>query len=250
MATIHTPQQYAEIYQILQKHDNSRQIVDYIKQAILPEITPNAYLDIGAGEGKITRNLLQFFDQTTAVEPNPEYTNYLQKLPGLKVIDTLFQQVEMRDNFDFILCSHVMYHVAQDEWECFILKAYHQLKTGGKLMFVLPSDKGTHYRKCVQYNPNYLCYRLLTSIADRHRIPYNVHIDNARYTTKSLDEMYRICRFSILEDSFTLMRYQQLFNNGIGQFDKDVMDYAKTKQTNDGNYLLVLHPAFVVLDKP
>ncbi|WP_116963610.1 class I SAM-dependent methyltransferase [Fastidiosibacter lacustris] len=249
MATIHTPKQYAEIYKILQKHDNSKQIITHIQNTILPYIEKQYFLDIGAGEGKITQHFISQFQNNTAIEPNSNYTKILQNFPQLTVINDIFQNTFLSHKYNFILCSHVMYHVAEQEWERFVLKAYDQLEEKGRLMFVVPSDQGVHYDKCISYNPYYKCYKLLKNIAHKYEIPYQVTIDKAFYNTETLEEMYQICRFSIVEDSFNYDMYQQLLNNGIAEFDRDVLNYAKSTKINDTLYSLVIHPAFVTLYK-
>ncbi|WP_192485256.1 MULTISPECIES: class I SAM-dependent methyltransferase [Cysteiniphilum] len=250
MATIHTAEQYANIYKILQKHDNSKQIIDHITKEILPTINCNRFLDIGAGEGKITKKISPHFNNTLAIEPNPTYASLLKSIDNLTVINQTFQEVKLTEQYNFILCSHVLYHVDEKDWDAFALKAYKALAPGGVLMFVVPSNKGEHYEKCISYNPQYKCYKLLKAIANKHRINYRLEITDAFYNTTTLDEMYQICRFSILEDSFTYEMYQELLQKGIEPFNADVMDYAKRKYVDDDHYSLIIHPAFISFHKP
>ena len=250
MATIHTAEEYANIYKILQKHDNSKQIIDHIIKEILPKIDCNHFLDIGAGEGKITKEINQHFNNSLAIEPNPTYAHRLKAIDDLTVINQTFQETKLTEQHSFILCSHVLYHVDEKDWESFALSAYKALTPGGILMFVVPSNKGEHYKECISYNSQYKCYKILKAIADKHKINYTVDVTDAFYNTATLDEMYQICRFSILEDSFTYEMYQDLLKKDINLFNANVMDYAKSKYVNDSNYSLIIHPAFVSFYKP
>jgi SAM-dependent methyltransferase len=103
------------------------------------------YLDVGAGPGLITAAISHHFSVTHVVEPNPS-VKFLENYHshGWEVTPRAFQQVTFPDDtaFDFVLCSHMLYHVPIPEWSAFVQKAYKLLRPGGVLLLLLNGPRG------------------------------------------------------------------------------------------------------------
>lgn len=71
-------------------------------------------LDIGAGFGNEVKVLLNKGYSVTAVEPNLEAANYLNKLAGkrsnnLKVLEQSLPNLNINNKFDFVICEMVLH---------------------------------------------------------------------------------------------------------------------------------------------
>lgn len=72
-------QDYAGIYKIIDNNRNHERVVRYIKDNVLSDLSNNtAYLDIGAGDGKITCQIAPYFKEIMAIEPNPVFLKVLE----------------------------------------------------------------------------------------------------------------------------------------------------------------------------
>jgi len=103
-----------------------------------------SFLDIGAGGGHLTIPVSTTFDATTVVEPNAQQADYLRRrCPGFRVINDAWNNVALgSERFDFILCSHVLYYIAEGKWLDTIAKMYTHLDDRGCLAIVIQSPIG------------------------------------------------------------------------------------------------------------
>jgi len=103
-----------------------------------------SFLDIGAGGGHLTIPVSTSFDATTVVEPNAKQAAYLRRrCPQFRIINDAWDNVALgSERFDFILCSHVLYYIAEGKWLDTIAKMYTHLDDRGCLAIVIQSPIG------------------------------------------------------------------------------------------------------------
>jgi len=103
-----------------------------------------SFLDIGAGGGHLTIPISTSFDATTVVEPNARQAAYLRRrCPQFRIINDAWDNVALgSERFDFILCSHVLYYIAEGKWLDTIAKMYTHLDDRGCLAIVIQSPIG------------------------------------------------------------------------------------------------------------
>lgn len=133
----------------------------YFSTTILPYIK-GSVLEVGAGIGANTPYLLnEKVKSLTLLEPDPGFTEHLQKLklqnrlPALCVIQNgTLQQIEGDIYYDTILYLDVLEHIKDDKKE--LALAFNRLNAGGRLIILSPAfpclfssfDKGIgHYRR-------------------------------------------------------------------------------------------------------
>jgi 2-polyprenyl-3-methyl-5-hydroxy-6-metoxy-1,4-benzoquinol methylase len=99
--------------------------------------TGGRFLDVGAGGGPFSRAAINAGLDVTALELDPTDIQSLRSIPGVKVIPTLFEQLQLPpESFDYILMSHVLEHAYDPAgW---ISKAATLLSHGGVLAIMLP----------------------------------------------------------------------------------------------------------------
>jgi len=115
------------------------------------------FLDIGAGTGNLTVSVSQFFAETTIVEPNERQAGFFRRrYPRFRVDDCRWEEVDLgSDQFDFILCSHVLYYIPTHDWLKTIDKMYSHLAADGTIAIVLQSPVGEvaeFFRKFSKYD--------------------------------------------------------------------------------------------------
>ncbi|OGW54908.1 MAG: hypothetical protein A2Y81_10835 [Nitrospirae bacterium RBG_13_43_8] len=164
------------------------------------------FLDIGAGGGDLTIPVSQSFDETTIVEPNVKQADFLKKrCPRFNIYNDSWENVDLTPmRFDFILCSHVLYYIKEDQWLSTIKKMYAHLEEGGCIAVVLQSPIGEvadFFNQFTHYDVNIL--ELWQDLIQR----YGEDAVETRYFlneiwTESLDDMVTIGLFLLLDRSF------------------------------------------------
>jgi SAM-dependent methyltransferase len=75
------------------------------------------FVDAGAGEGSTTAVLGKFFERTVAIEPNSSLRVELaRRCPEAEVVEAPIAEARIAAPADFVLCSHVFYHIPQTHW--------------------------------------------------------------------------------------------------------------------------------------
>lgn len=129
---------------------------------------PLRVLDVGAGDGRVLKKVLELHYSTTASkrrdvhvdapEPHPQaIKDFLRGPLGLKSsevrIEVLqaslerFLSEQRRPLYDAILCSHVFYHFPQDDWRDLVEDLLSLVKPGGRLGITLVSRRSWPYQQ-------------------------------------------------------------------------------------------------------
>ena len=158
-----------------------------IKKALEAEIkesSKSSFLDIGAGPALLTRSIGKAYEKSTVVEPNPKYESSYQNLGVEYFLDT-FERVRLEDKYDFIFCSHMLYHVPQLEWPIVINKMDKLRKKGGRIAVTLVADHGPWYSFKKRFNKLTVHAGLLKNVLDEQPIlnrlalhSFQLQIDN------------------------------------------------------------------------
>jgi 2-polyprenyl-3-methyl-5-hydroxy-6-metoxy-1,4-benzoquinol methylase len=105
-------------------------------------------LELGPAEGLMTEQLTNKMEDITVVEGSVFFCEQLEiKFPGIKVINSLFEDYEPTKKFSNILLGHVLEHV-NDPIE--ILKLVKQwLKPDGIILAAVPNSRSLHRQASV-----------------------------------------------------------------------------------------------------
>jgi SAM-dependent methyltransferase len=99
-------------------------------------------IDAGAGNGELTARLEPYFGRVTAIEPNPSLEAQLRLVcPDVEVIATTIATASPPEPGNFVLCSHVLYHVPEEEWESTLKHLMGWLAPGGVLAIALQNPR-------------------------------------------------------------------------------------------------------------
>jgi predicted TPR repeat methyltransferase len=119
-------------------------LLPLFEESVLPRLSKKvALLDVGAGPGLIAAPLSVHFDNIGLVEPNPVYClEAVNKVLGPGKLVTAFNGTWEasqfgEEQFDLIVCAHVLYFVDPENWDDFIQKMVPHIAPGGRLAIVL-----------------------------------------------------------------------------------------------------------------
>jgi hypothetical protein len=99
-------------------------------------------IDAGAGGGKLTSWFIPYFRRVIAIEPNPSLEAELRAAsPTADVLPTTITAAAPSAAGNFVLCSHVFYHIPEAEWEQNLRRLMDWLAPGGVLAIALQSPR-------------------------------------------------------------------------------------------------------------
>jgi 2-polyprenyl-3-methyl-5-hydroxy-6-metoxy-1,4-benzoquinol methylase/acetyltransferase-like isoleucine patch superfamily enzyme len=115
------------------------------------ELCPNrgSILELGCGEGLLTRELVKHFDKVVAVDGSSICIEKARdKLLSLnwcgkaELIKSMFEDFETDEKFDNIILVHVLEHV--DDPVTVLMKAKELLKYNGRIIIIVPNAESIH----------------------------------------------------------------------------------------------------------
>jgi len=86
---------------------------DEFLEVLQPYLRPNKTLiDVGAGTGRHTTPLAEKLEWVTAVEPSEGMRSHIPQRDNITIVASTWEDAEVAPA-DFVICSHVMYGVAE-----------------------------------------------------------------------------------------------------------------------------------------
>lgn len=201
----------------------------FIQKNILPNIKRGSFLDIGAGPGFVTRKLKGYFNETIALDPNNYYAdNYFisDDINNLRFVNKSFESVNFDQKFNFILCSHVLYHIPQSQWTTLIEKILKVLEKKGKALLTLVAPRGPFHDLCNQINPNYSNSKELKSILKTLNIDYNAAEIKTSYFYKNMHEFVSLMRMFVIDDCFLPEEYACIPEREIKTINQKIRNFV------------------------
>jgi|GEM_PF-2015358 2-polyprenyl-3-methyl-5-hydroxy-6-metoxy-1,4-benzoquinol methylase len=170
---------------------NEKQKTAEAIERLIPEET-NSLLDIGAGDGQLTKLLEKHFNHVFALEPSPLlFTKLKEKLESVNntIINLPIEEFESDETFDVILASHVFQYIKNPSES--ILKIQSMLKDSGVLLVVFNEEEGTFEKLKAHYKK----YMVDESLIGSHK-------NNSQQKNSILRTLLE-SHFSVTETSFT-----------------------------------------------
>jgi len=210
-----TEDYYANVYQHFIEHSTHVDIVTtVIKTQVWPLLrSTRSYLDIGAGPAHITKLLAPHFTRISIVEPNVEfykalYEQHLERDVTLSQVP--FQEFQSKDPFDFVLCSHMLYHLPQAEWESLLAKIHNLLEPHGIAVIILAAKRGGFHGLCQQLNPEYSNSEKVCQILNKLQIKYQVIPISTKFVSNEEKKFNYLVKLFALDDCFLPDQYEAL----------------------------------------
>ena len=229
-------QEYKEAIEVLSETSQHAQLIlDTIDQRVLPKLEKRYFfLDVGAGPGFMATSLAAHFEEADAVEPNPELWP-LYNSDSVRLIRSSWSEFSEERSYDFVLCSHVLYHMPKDEMKAFIKKLLFYTKKDGLCLIALMAPRGENHQLHSSFNPNYVHSGQIEEVLNELGVSYEVARAQNRFSAKSFRQMASLCRFLILEDCLTKDQRDHLDEVS---FNREISSYVATLKRSDGSYTL------------
>jgi SAM-dependent methyltransferase len=170
-----------------------------------------AYLDIGAGHGNLTRPFSPHFEHTVIVEPNPVLFEELlawAKDNGVSMSgqnSAWTPDVKVDGTFDFAVSSHVLYYVDPAERQDFVKRMFDLLRPGGKLVLITVADRGSEIAKLYSTFFSAQAYQEIPFADELHQLvqKWGYKTENTPFhsdiVTKTKPEMFDVVDFLLLQ---------------------------------------------------
>lgn len=114
----HDQPEYARAFETFLTHtDQKKKAIGWLTDFVNGLRSHGLFVDAGAGEGSTTTVLAKLFDRTIAIEPNIELQAELTlRCPEAEIMQASIGEARIDSPVDFVLCSHVLYYVPQNDW--------------------------------------------------------------------------------------------------------------------------------------
>jgi SAM-dependent methyltransferase len=146
--------EYTRAFGVFLAHtDQKAKAASWLEQEIEGLASRDVFIDAGAGNGQITARLAHRFQKTIAIEPNSTFREALQKsCPGVEVLPVPIDQARLNSLADFVLCSHVFYHIDRTHWAETLRHMASWLRPGGVLAVALQHHETDCMRMLRHFN--------------------------------------------------------------------------------------------------
>ncbi|MBU3958048.1 MAG: class I SAM-dependent methyltransferase [Patescibacteria group bacterium] len=189
------------------------------------------FMDVGCGTGEVTVPIAKLVNRTTVIEPSlmmlKEFKKNAKSISNIKIIRKKIEEVNLKEEFDFILISHLLYFIK--DWDKLFDKLLHSLKKCGYLVIILHAKSGSYYNFLTKFQKlideniviwNYLhAYKILK---DKGLKPKN-KIVKSSIVIPSIKEALNLCPF--------------FFEVPLNKLDKSIkekmLNYFKLHQKNN-----------------
>ncbi|MFP2931921.1 class I SAM-dependent methyltransferase [Pyxidicoccus sp. 3LG] len=246
-----SPQDYATAFRILAataRHpENLRQLVE---ERLLPRLPKEpSLLDVGAGSGNVAERLAPYFGSLTLIEPNRDQIAGF-KHDKAKVLIEPLERFHSTEQYDLVVCSHVMYHVPPSDWAGFVDRLLTFVRPGGYCLLVMAAARGPTYELCRDFTETLVFSQHLIATVQQLRLPHEVLATMSGFSTQTFEEMYTLCRFFVLEGCFTAEQVAAMSQETLRGIDEKIRLHAERCRSADGVYRLEQDEDVIIIPKP
>jgi trans-aconitate methyltransferase len=122
--------------------DFDRRLVGFRYRSMEPYLQGRNCLELGSGDGSMTRLLAARFEKLSVVEGSAELLASLPDLPNLTKVHSLFEDFRPAAAFDFVVMEHVLEHVEDPVGILQLAKPW--LAPGGRVGVGVPNAHSFH----------------------------------------------------------------------------------------------------------
>jgi precorrin-6B methylase 2 len=194
--------QYEEAFGTFLAHtDQKEKARQWIDAAVAALPARDVFIDVGAGNGKVTAWYLSQFGRTIAIEPNPHLRQQLaETCPGAEVLSSMILETQPSALGNFVLCSHVFYYIDQAEWMPNLERLASFLAPGGLLAVILQNEATDCMGMLAQFHGRKFEHAFLArEFQAQHAAAFDVAVETVpcHITTSSFDVAYVIAEFML-----------------------------------------------------
>lgn len=110
--------EYARAFETFLTHtDQKTKTIEWLTNLVNGLRSHGLFVDAGAGEGSMTAALAKFYHRTIAIEPNSALRAELaRRCPEAEIVEAPIGVARIASRVDFVLCSHVLYYIPENDW--------------------------------------------------------------------------------------------------------------------------------------
>ena len=193
---------YHQAFQVFLDHtDQKVRAKQWLDRLVKRLPWQRTFIDVGAGNGKVTSWFIDSFHHTIATEPNESLRAELKKnCPQIEVLAEKIMDTDIAVSGDFVLCSHVLYYIKRAEWMAHLERLASLVSQEGVLMVVVQH----HESDCMHMLQHFfgLCFdlgALAGTFQAEKGDQYEMSIETvpAHVTTSDLPTAYIIAEFML-----------------------------------------------------
>jgi SAM-dependent methyltransferase len=230
---------YSRAFGVFLAHtDQKAKAAAWLEREIDGLANRDVFIDAGAGNGQLTGWLAPRFHKTIAIEPNPSFQEALQKsCPAVELLPVPIDQARPNAQADFVLCSHVFYHIDRARWPETLRHLASWLRPGGVLAVALANHENDCMRMLRHFQgEGFDLGALGRAFAADVQGPFDVRTEmvEAHVQTDSFEAAYVIAEFILnaLRLSHPPLR-------------AELERYIRTHFHSNGNYRFSCHQDFL-----
>jgi ubiquinone/menaquinone biosynthesis C-methylase UbiE len=229
-------------------HRSEEYVFSFVDK-ILQSKTRENFLDLGCGQGRLTKRFDQFFKNIVAIDPDPirlkiaqDFNDDSSQLTNKKFICGDVNELNLPTNhFDVILISHVIQHIHTDDVDKVLMKVYELLKPGGLLILTTSHSRDsdnrfikTNKKKNGRFRQKTITQNAYNSYITNQQGILPVHLFSITDLRKRLDKykilavkVFHILKFPEIFDAFIFR--DRMVNNFLPKkfFGTDILLIAK-----------------------
>ena len=193
---------YHQAFQVFLDHtDQKVKAQQWLNRLVKTLPWQRTFIDVGAGNGKVTSWFIDSFNHTIATEPNESLRAELKEhCPQIEVLPGRILDLQIPASGDLVLCSHVLYYIEGAEWMANLERLASFLSPDGVLVVVVQH----HESDCMQMLEHFFGWRfdlaaLARTFQGEKGDHYEVSIETvpAHITTSDLASAYTIAEFML-----------------------------------------------------
>jgi predicted SAM-dependent methyltransferase len=204
---------------------------------------------VGAGSGKVAERLAPHFDSLTLLEPNHNQIAGF-KLEKAKILLEPLERYHSPEQYELVVCSHVLYHVPLSDWGAFIDRLLTFVRPGGYCVIVMAAGRGPTYQLCRDFSELMLFGEHLLTTVQQKRLPHELLATMSGFVAKTFEEMNTLCRFFVLEGCYTAEQLAALSQDEVRALDEKIRGHAERCRGADGVYRLEQDEDLIIIPKP
>jgi SAM-dependent methyltransferase len=193
-------EEYGRAFGVFLAHtDQKVKAAAWLEREVDGLATRGVFIDAGAGTGKLTAWLQPRFRKTIAIEPNPSLRDELRRAcPGAELLPAPIAEARPSSPADFVLCSHVFYHIDRPRWSENLRRLASWLQPAGVVAVALQSHGADGMRMLRSFTGEEFDLEALARVfADETQGQFDVRTDTveAHVQTDSFESAYIIAEF-------------------------------------------------------
>ncbi len=246
LVSIFTEDEYARVEKVFA---NNTGHIDHIVDFILSKAgAKKSFLDIGAGPATIIERVSHSFESTTIVEPNKAFVPLYKDKSFAYHIEN-FQDFPVDHKYDFVLCSHVLYHVPRPQWTSFLKKMHEVIASGGRGLVAMVAPKGKFHELRSSINPDYSNSSQVEQSLKQLGISYELFPVQSIFKVSNYADFRALVRLFTLDDCFLPEEYTELDDSVKVSIDQKIEAYIAMCKQPDGSFEFLDEDVYILMQR-